>query len=91
MSPRLGLGNREAIAQSSWGWLRAGTVVRGHEFHRSECLPGSGHPGLFRWQEQQEGLLQGSIAASYLHHHWGDRSADLAAWLGDLRKADEGI
>jgi cobyrinic acid a,c-diamide synthase len=91
MAVRLTLGYREAIAACSWGWLRAGRMVRGHEFHRSEQLPGTTHAPLFRWQARREGLVQGNVAATYLHHHWGDRAADLADWVGLLRKADEGI
>ncbi len=90
MASRLTLGYREAMVTQGWGWLRRGEQVRGHEFHRSELLPAATAP-LFRWQEHRDGLVVGRVAASYLHHHWGDRPTGIRTWLSDLRKADEGI
>jgi cobyrinic acid a,c-diamide synthase len=42
MTSQLTLGYREATAMSDSILARAGTVVRGHEFHRTACAPAAG-------------------------------------------------
>ena len=63
---------------------KAGTVVRGHEFHRTACTPSAGtreqarsseDGAAWRWSDpsggdRAEGFVQGRVHASYLHLHW---------------------
>ena len=80
MTKQLTLGYREATAMSDSILAGAGTVVRGHEFHRTACTPSAGirahRPGAaWRWSgpdgaDRAEGFIQGNVHASYLHLHW---------------------
>ncbi|WP_431983627.1 cobyrinate a,c-diamide synthase [Streptomyces qinglanensis] len=73
MADRLTLGYREAVAVADSALAEAGTRVRGHEFHRTELLPGAGQIpawGLVRPERRTEGFVQGDVHASYLHVHW---------------------
>jgi cobyrinic acid a,c-diamide synthase len=71
MGPRLTLGYREAVALTDSVLAVAGTRVRGHEFHRTICRPGSGPKPAWQWQGQPpEGFVSGNLHASYLHLHW---------------------
>ncbi|WP_027759472.1 cobyrinate a,c-diamide synthase [Streptomyces sp. AA1529] len=73
MAERLTLGYREAVAVADSALAEAGTRVRGHEFHRTELLPGAGQVpawGLVRPERRTEGFVQGNVHASYLHVHW---------------------
>ncbi|WP_369201002.1 cobyrinate a,c-diamide synthase [Streptomyces sp. PU-14G] len=73
MAERLTLGYREAVAVADSALAEAGTRVRGHEFHRTELVPGAGTVpawGLVRPQRRTEGFVQGQVHASYLHVHW---------------------
>lgn len=61
---------------------KAGTVVRGHEFHRTACVPSAGiretnggAGAAWRWSgadggDRVEGFVQQNVHASYLHLHW---------------------
>ena len=73
MSDRLTLGYRQATAASATPWLDAGERVRGHEFHYTE-LDTTGGPSAWvlsaRGHERREGMVSGSVQASYLHVHW---------------------
>jgi len=71
MTERLTLGYREAVAPADSVLAPAGTRVRGHEFHRTACTPGAGHPPAWRWSpDVAEGFVHGAVHASYLHLHW---------------------
>jgi cobyrinic acid a,c-diamide synthase len=71
MTERLTLGYREAVALSDSPLARAGTRVRGHEFHRTVCAPGAGANPAWQWQVgQPEGFVDRGVHASYLHLHW---------------------
>jgi cobyrinic acid a,c-diamide synthase len=81
MTKQLTLGYREATAMSDSILAGAGTVVRGHEFHRTACTPSAGvrpdgGPGAaWRWSgadghDRVEGFVRGQLHASYLHLHW---------------------
>ncbi|MEU3462458.1 cobyrinate a,c-diamide synthase [Streptomyces sp. NPDC006733] len=73
MSERLTLGYREAVAVSDSVLARAGTRVRGHEFHRTVVEPGAGATpawGVTRPERRVEGFVHGGVHASYLHVHW---------------------
>nr|WSZ95382.1 cobyrinate a,c-diamide synthase [Streptomyces sp. NBC_00857] len=73
MSGRLTLGYREAVAIGDNALARAGTRVRGHEFHRTVLEPGAGADpawGVVHPERRVEGFVQGGVHASYLHTHW---------------------
>ncbi|MGK4580494.1 cobyrinate a,c-diamide synthase [Kitasatospora sp. HPMI-4] len=74
MTERLTLGYREAVAIGESALAPAGARVRGHEFHRTVCEPGSGPQPAWGWRApdgpRTEGFVQGSVHASYLHLHW---------------------
>ncbi|MDO4246414.1 MAG: cobyrinate a,c-diamide synthase [Deinococcus sp.] len=74
MQSRLSLGYREATALQESPLVRAGSVLRGHEFHFSELTHAPTHPA-YSWQTHtgetvQEGYAQGNVLASYLHLHY---------------------
>nr|WP_290222553.1 cobyrinate a,c-diamide synthase [Trichocoleus desertorum] len=86
MGGRLTLGYRRAIAQQTSPLVTAGTMVCGHEFHRSTLTKTAPEP-LFQTcrydQSSQEvpsleGWRSHQVHASYLHLHWGSRP-ELAA------------
>ncbi|MFJ1704002.1 cobyrinate a,c-diamide synthase [Kitasatospora sp. NPDC088346] len=74
MTERLTLGYREAVALGDSPLAVAGTRVRGHEFHRTVCEPGSGEQPAWAWRAptgpRTEGFVHGPVHASYLHLHW---------------------
>ncbi|MFE4540080.1 cobyrinate a,c-diamide synthase [Streptomyces scopuliridis] len=73
MSGRLTLGYREAVAVGDSALARAGTRVRGHEFHRTVLEPGAGAApawGVVHPERRVEGFVQRGVHASYLHTHW---------------------
>ncbi len=67
MTPRLTLGYREATARADHPVWPVGTLVRGHEFHRSRVTP---EGGAWEHARGREGHVQGLVHASYLHTHW---------------------
>lgn len=73
MSGRLTLGYREAVAVGDSALARAGTRVRGHEFHRTVLEPGAGDApawGVVHPERRVEGFVLRGVHASYLHTHW---------------------
>jgi cobyrinic acid a,c-diamide synthase len=75
MTGRLTLGYREATAMSDSVLATAGATVRGHEFHRTACRPGTGVTPAWEWSapdgsRHREGFVEGGVHASYLHLHW---------------------
>lgn len=70
MHDRLTLGYRDAVAVSDSPLARAGTRVRGHEFHRTVCDPVAGARAAWQWSvDGPEGFTAGAVHASYLHLH----------------------
>jgi cobyrinic acid a,c-diamide synthase len=67
MTPRLTLGYREAVG--AHGMLE-GLAVRGHEFHRTLCLPEAGAVPAFQVSGRPTGFAWQRLTASYLHLHW---------------------
>jgi cobyrinic acid a,c-diamide synthase len=67
MTPRLTLGYREATARADHPVWPVGTLVRGHEFHRSRVAP---EGGAWEHARGREGHVRGLVHASYLHTHW---------------------
>ncbi len=77
MGQRLTLGYRRAIAQQDSPLMPAGTIVWGHEFHRSTLVTPPATP-FYHLQGydgpipgQREGWQQHALQASYVHLHWG--------------------
>ena len=71
MTDRPKLGYREAEAVSGSPLARAGTTVRGHEFHYSAVEPDVGEsPAWHLAGRGPEGFVSGGVYASYLHLHW---------------------
>jgi cobyrinic acid a,c-diamide synthase len=69
---RLNLGYREAAAARDSLLVRAGDVVRGHEFHYSHCAYAAGTPPAYSIpgrEPSEEGCARGHVLASYLHVH----------------------
>jgi cobyrinic acid a,c-diamide synthase len=80
MTGRLTLGYREAVAATESVLGEAGTVVAGHEFHRTVVQPGHGDAATgsasrpaWRIEDRLEGFVRGNIHASYVHLHWAAR------------------
>ncbi|MGC8509285.1 MAG: cobyrinate a,c-diamide synthase [Acidimicrobiales bacterium] len=70
MTDRLTLGYREAVARHDSVLGPAGTVLRGHEYHRSVVSPpGEGLELTGRFGGGRAGYVSGSLVASYLHQH----------------------
>ncbi|MFF0104136.1 cobyrinate a,c-diamide synthase [Streptomyces hirsutus] len=73
MTERLTLGYRDAVAVSDSVLARAGTRMRGHEFHRTVVEPGAGDApawGVRTPAPRVEGFVRRGVHASYLHTHW---------------------
>ncbi|MFB9802890.1 cobyrinate a,c-diamide synthase [Streptomonospora salina] len=71
MTGSLTLGYRSAVAVGDTLLARAGTRVRGHEFHRTAVEPRSGDRPAWQWNSGGgEGFASGTVSASYLHVHW---------------------
>jgi cobyrinic acid a,c-diamide synthase len=71
MTDRLTLGYREAVAPADSVLAKAGTRVRGHEFHRTTCTPRSGTTPAWQWgPDDADGFVAGGVHASYLHLNW---------------------
>jgi cobyrinic acid a,c-diamide synthase len=72
MAGGLTIGYREARAATATPWLAAGTEVRGHQFHQASVRAG----GTPAWElsaggiTRPEGIVAGSVQASFLHVHW---------------------
>jgi cobyrinic acid a,c-diamide synthase len=81
MEPRLTLGYRQATALIDSPLMTTGTVVWGHEFHRSQTTVPCPRPlySLKRYgaeqPHRQEGWVTHRLQASYVHLHWGGAMA----------------
>jgi len=89
MSERLTLGYREASAATDSVLAEAGTLVTGHEFHRTQVQFGSDRRPAWRLRPRpsvphgvaataDDGIVagpHGSVHAAYLHVHWAGHPA----------------
>jgi cobyrinic acid a,c-diamide synthase len=80
MTERLTLGYREAVAATDSVLAAAGTVVRGHEFHRTAVASAPAAAPAWAIGKRTEGFVVGNVYASYLHVHWAGHP-DLARRL----------
>jgi cobyrinic acid a,c-diamide synthase len=70
MTEHLVIGYREATMQKASFFGPRGTVLRGHEFHRSETAPAGEALALAgRFGTGQGGFAGEGLFASYLHQH----------------------
>lgn len=70
--PRLTLGYRDAVALHDSTLWRAGTRVRGHEFHRTRLTRTGPESAAWGWRTTTsvtEGAVVRQVHASYLHTH----------------------
>ncbi|MER5730837.1 cobyrinate a,c-diamide synthase [Streptomyces sp. NPDC002138] len=91
MSERLTLGYREAVAVSDSPLARAGTRLRGHEFHRTVIEPGAGAApawGFTHPERRVEGFVRGGVHASYLHTHWAAEPSVAWRFVAAARAAE---
>ncbi|QBI55406.1 Cobyrinic acid A,C-diamide synthase [Streptomonospora litoralis] len=92
MTGSLTLGYRSAVAVADTLLARAGTRVRGHEFHRTAVEPGLGSRPAWQWKRDGgEGFASATISASYLHVHWAGFPAVAERFLGAARAYTEGV
>jgi cobyrinic acid a,c-diamide synthase len=70
MTQRGKLGYRKAAALSDNLLTATGQRVTGHEFHRTEVVPGQGKAPAWGWDGRREGYASATLHASYLHVHW---------------------
>jgi cobyrinic acid a,c-diamide synthase len=70
MTEHLAIGYREATLRRASLFGPEGTVLRGHEFHRSETAPAGGALALTgRFGTGRGGFAGEGLFASYLHQH----------------------
>ncbi|MBW4620033.1 MAG: cobyrinate a,c-diamide synthase [Cyanosarcina radialis HA8281-LM2] len=91
MSSRLTLGYRRATARQDSPLFPAGTIVWGHEFHRSELsampnpplyrIDGSSIDEGWRYVASQQATPTHQLHASYIHLHFGARPEIPARFL----------
>ena len=77
MTGRLTLGYRSATALNDTLLAEAGSVISGHEFHRTQTFPGAGETSAWGWAERAEGFSldpaatgEPTLHSSYLHLFW---------------------
>lgn len=90
---RLTLGYRSAVALTDSVLGPAGARVTGHEFHRTQVVSGdTDHAPAWAWADRDgghraEGVVQGSVHASYLHVHWAGQPHLARSFVGRLTGA----
>jgi cobyrinic acid a,c-diamide synthase len=70
MAEGLTLRYPEATAVTDSLLTRAGEVVTGHEFHRTQVTPAAGSTPAWAVDGEQVGFATPTLHASYLHTHW---------------------
>ena len=98
--PRLTIGYREVRLAGDGPFGPAGTVLRGHEFHRSHLEPSPGRgpapEAAYRMidpttgETWTEGFRQGRTLASYAHLHLGSCPGAAEAFVADCLAARAG-
>lgn len=97
MTSRLTVGYRQAIAAADSVLCRAGTRIRGHEFHRTACDPRASSSGAaWRFETdgvalEDEGHAAGNVHASYLHLHWAGRPRIARRIVDAARRVDRSL
>jgi cobyrinic acid a,c-diamide synthase len=99
MTPKLTLGYRHAVAAADSVLCAAGQTLRGHEFHRTRCLPMAGPSPAWHLSAPDpdapgaiaaaaEGHVAGHVHASYLHLHWAGRPRIARRIVAAARRVD---
>ncbi|MFD8101182.1 cobyrinate a,c-diamide synthase [Nocardia fluminea] len=89
--PRLTLGYRDAVALHDSALWRAGSRVRGHEFHRTRLVRTGAENPAWGWRATDsvaEGAVVRQVHASYLHTHPAGNPAAIARFVTAARRFD---
>ncbi|MEV6224158.1 cobyrinate a,c-diamide synthase [Nocardia fluminea] len=89
--PRLTLGYRDAVALHDSALWRAGSRVRGHEFHRTRLIRTGAENPAWGWRATgsvAEGAVVRQVHASYLHTHPAGNPAAIARFVTAARRFD---
>ncbi|MGF0316497.1 cobyrinate a,c-diamide synthase [Nocardia fluminea] len=89
--PRLTLGYRDAVALHDSALWRAGSRVRGHEFHRTRLVRTGAQNPAWGWRATgsvAEGAVVRQVHASYLHTHPAGNPAAIARFVAAARRFD---
>ncbi len=83
------LGYREVTTLHDMPFCKAGTVMRGHEFHWSYFTPDYVLPPLYRARNSKgavsdSGVVLGSVTASYVHLHFVSNQEAIKPIEGDI-------
>jgi cobyrinic acid a,c-diamide synthase len=91
MKKGLTLGYRQAIAQLNTPMITHGSLIQGHEFHRSQTDTIPSQP-IFQFQNPNTGQLtkgdgwsMANLHASYLHLHWVQAPASPIVFFNNVR------
>ncbi|WP_446223283.1 cobyrinate a,c-diamide synthase [Nocardia sp. IBHARD005] len=89
--PRLTLGYRDAVALHDSALWRAGTRVRGHEFHRTRLVRTGAENPAWGWRTTgsvAEGAVVRQVHASYLHTHPAGHPDAITRFVTAARRFD---
>ncbi|MGW6727481.1 cobyrinate a,c-diamide synthase [Nocardia sp. NPDC055029] len=89
--PRLTLGYRDAVALHDSTLWRAGTRVRGHEFHRTRLTRTGPENAAWGWRTTTsvtEGAVVRQVHASYLHTHPAGNPDAITRFVAAARRFD---
>ncbi|MFD3425731.1 cobyrinate a,c-diamide synthase [Nocardia fluminea] len=89
--PRLTLGYRDAVALHDSALWRAGSRVRGHEFHRTRLVRTGAQNPAWGWRATDsvaEGAVVRQVHASYLHTHPAGNPDAIARFVTAARRFD---
>ncbi|MFD6395635.1 cobyrinate a,c-diamide synthase [Nocardia sp. NPDC060249] len=89
--PRLTLGYRDAVALHDSALWRAGSRVRGHEFHRTRLVRTGAENPAWGWRASgsvAEGAVVRQVHASYLHTHPAGNPDAIARFVTAARRFD---
>ncbi|MFJ2663724.1 cobyrinate a,c-diamide synthase [Nocardia fluminea] len=89
--PRLTLGYRDAVALHDSALWRAGSRVRGHEFHRTRLVRAGASNPAWGWRATDsvaEGAVVRQVHASYLHTHPAGNPDAIARFVTAARRFD---
>ncbi|MFD6449438.1 cobyrinate a,c-diamide synthase [Nocardia sp. NPDC060220] len=89
--PRLTLGYRDAVALHDSALWRAGSRVRGHEFHRTRLVRTGAENPAWGWRAPgsvAEGAVVRQVHASYLHTHPAGNPDAIARFVTAARRFD---
>lgn len=83
--PALRIGYREATVARDTPLDRAGSTVRGYEFHYASARADAAEPA-YRYDGRADGIASGSLCASFLHRRFLPGDAALARFVASARR-----